>query len=351
MSAIVRGLCAAIAAMTVFAATAADARPWRGHRHITGTVHMTVTKVAPVRKQAAQVRATAAFNRTPSWPAIRLAQKVKLETCRSTDVKIEGLARVAVSPLEVLVRPLIRPAVMTEPMDPWQFALLDEVADARAFLLRTASPGDTMRRDGPENNIRKLVPEMVLRFAAAFREARADPTLCWFGKRKARVQRRCFYDIGLYSSYRAAAWNVGGFKDKTRSWHSAGLAADVHGIGESGSPEAQRWFQIAGRNGLFNPYGPSHWKEWNHYQLTMAMGIPPTARVLKRTIARSGPVDLFSMWAAAEQVIRYTAYVGPAPEPRRRYARRRVLVAHGHRHHLHYARVPRPSNIKVARAS
>ena len=308
-----------------------------GHR-IKGTVEITLHKFS--RLEATRRKAER-MKLEKQWPQVRLFQKARFARCVSDPFKIDGLTRIAGQTLEEMVKPLIRPVGPVE-MEPWQAALIDEEADARAFLVRTATPGGTMSRyGGPASNVAKLVPEMAMRFAAAFREARADPTMCRFyegkGKKKVAVQRRCFYAIGFYSAYRDPRWGVSGWKRGSiwKSLHGPGLAADVTGIGRPGSPEAVRWFAIAGRYGLFNPYGPYHRKEWNHYQLTMMKGVPASAAVLK--YVGKSHVDITQMWDAADKLIRNTVFLGDPPAARQRRA--------------HRSRVARAGKVRYAKAS
>ena len=50
----------------------------------------------------------------------------------------------------------------------------EELKAARAYLVKTATPGGTMTRDGVANNIAKLHPVFVLRSAKAIAEAGID---------------------------------------------------------------------------------------------------------------------------------------------------------------------------------
>jgi hypothetical protein len=49
---------------------------------------------------------------------------------------------------------------------------------------------------------------------------------------------------GVFSAYRPPAFGVGGFSDKFNSLHTYGLAVDMRGIGNPGSPEARRANEI-----------------------------------------------------------------------------------------------------------
>jgi hypothetical protein len=161
-----------------------------------------------------------------------------------------------------------------------------EVAQARAYLLGTASPGYTMMEQGPELAIERLHPEFAVRLANAIREAR-DSGLP---------------SAGIFSAYRPPAFGVGGFADKFNSLHSYGLAADLSGIGDPGSPEAQHWHEIAARNGVICPYGPNNKTEWNHCQPT-ALKIVGVHNPLRGTITADGPLSLEDMFEVGDSII------------------------------------------------
>lgn len=184
-----------------------------------------------------------------------------------------------------------------------------ELTEARAYLVRTATPGGTMTRDGVANNIAKLHPVFVLRSAATVRKARAA------GLKNA----------GLYSAYRAPGWGVGGFRDKFNSLHGVGMAGDFHGIGRPGSADAKKFFEIAHGELLFNPYGWKHRKEHNHFQITLTKSVAKNTP-LRATITAKGPIVLERMWQVAEALIRNVPWAGPAQPVRRQYARRRRHV-------------------------
>jgi hypothetical protein len=162
----------------------------------------------------------------------------------------------------------------------------EEVAEARAYLVETASPGYTMTLQGPELAIGRLHPEFAVRLEHAIREARGA------GLPFAAV----------FSAYRPPAFGVGGFSDKFNSLHTYGLAVDMRGIGSPGSPEAQLWHQIAARNGVVCPYGPRDRAEWNHCQPTSVKMIL-AANPLRETVTPTGPSDLESMFEAGDPMI------------------------------------------------
>src|SRR5262245_46723959 len=161
-----------------------------------------------------------------------------------------------------------------------------EVADARVYLIETASPGYTMTLQGPELAIGRLHPEFVIRLEHAIREARGAGLPF----------------AGVFSAYRPPAFGVGGFSDKFNSLHTYGLAVDMHGIGAPGSPEAQLWHRIAAKNGVVCPYGPGNRAEWNHCQPTSVKMIL-AQNPLRETVTAAGPFDLESMFEAGNSMI------------------------------------------------
>ena len=161
-----------------------------------------------------------------------------------------------------------------------------EVAEARAYLIDTASPGFTMTLQGAELAIGRLHPEFVVRLANAIREARSAGLPF----------------AGVFSAYRPPAFGVGGFSDKFNSLHTYGLAVDMHGIGRPGSPEAQLWHATAAKNGVVCPYGPRDRAEWNHCQPT-SVKIIVAQNPLRETVRAEGPSDLESMFEAGNTII------------------------------------------------
>ena len=160
-----------------------------------------------------------------------------------------------------------------------------EEAD-RSYLRETASPGATMTRQGPETAIARLNPEFVARLANAIREARGSG----------------LPSAGVFSAYRPPGFGIGGFADKFKSLHAYGLAVDMSGIGEPGSKEAKLWHEIAGRNGIFCPYGFDSKTEWNHCQATPIKSIVD-ANPLRKTITADGPLLLEEMFKVGQSVI------------------------------------------------
>ena len=162
----------------------------------------------------------------------------------------------------------------------------DEIVQARAYLVETASPGYTMTLQGPEIAIGRLHPEFALRLEHAIREARGAGLT----------------SAAIFSAYRPPAFGVGGFHDKFNSLHTYGLAVDMRGIGAPGSSEAQLWHEIAAKNGVVCPYGPRDRAEWNHCQPTGVKMIRPN-NPLRETVTAAGPSDLEGMFEAGNSVI------------------------------------------------
>lgn len=171
------------------------------------------------------------------------------------------------------------PAVIEE-RAPQALSARSAIEEAKTYLLKTATPGYTMIRQGPEVAIGRLHPDFIVKLAAAIKLAREAG----------------MSNAGVFSAYRPPAFGVGGFSDKFNSLHSYGLAVDMTGIGSPGSKLAHRWQSIVHQVGLYLPYGPDNRAEFNHTQLV------PTkvaAAYLRRTITASGPKDLSQMWLAS----------------------------------------------------
>jgi hypothetical protein len=165
-----------------------------------------------------------------------------------------------------------------------------DVVSERTYLIKTATPGGTMVRQGPDVAIGRLHPEFVTRLAAAIREARASG----------------LSDVGIFSAYRPPAFGVGGFKNKFNSLHAYGLAVDMHGIGAPGSAEARLWTRIAAKHGVACPYGVNNPAEWNHCQPTRIKMVRADSPLVK-TIAPQGPIDPFNMFEAGKGLIESVA--------------------------------------------
>lgn len=194
-------------------------------------------------------------------------------------------------PVEKAVEPSILvdlglPSLSSEPLPaPFPSRLqgveeADRVRGARAYLVRTATIGLTMARQGPETAIGRLHPDFAVKLADAIKRAREAG----------------LPNCGVFSAYRPPAFGIGGFSNKFNSLHSYGLAADIAGIGSPGSHLAHLWQKIVYDVGLFLPYGPDNHAEWNHTQL-ISNKVADTR--LHRTITSSAPKDLREMWAAS----------------------------------------------------
>jgi hypothetical protein len=157
---------------------------------------------------------------------------------------------------------------------------------ARAYLVETARPGDTMTRQGPDVAIERLHPEFAKRLAGAIRAARGAG----------------LSDAGIFSAYRPPVFGVGGFANKYYSLHAYGLAVDMHGIGRPGSAEARQWHEIAARHGIVCPYGYRSRAEWNHCQPTHLVAVK-AENPLRETIVASGPIDLQRMFETGAKFI------------------------------------------------
>jgi hypothetical protein len=178
------------------------------------------------------------------------------------------------------------PAPGSEPACAATARTAQEIADARAYLSETASPGYTMTRQGMELAIGRLHPEFVVRLAGAIRQARNGGLPL----------------AGVSSAYRPPAFGIGGFSDKFNSLHTYGLAVDMHGIGRPGSAEAQHWHEVAAKNGVVCPYGPRNRAEWNHCQPTR-LKVVVAQNPLRETVSAEGPFDLASMFEAGDALI------------------------------------------------
>ena len=154
------------------------------------------------------------------------------------------------------------------------------VEEAKTYLIVTARPGYTMKRQGISLAIERLHPGFVVKLAEALKRAHDEGMT----------------EAGIFSAYRPPAFGVGGFRDKFDSLHSYGLATDIAGIGGPGSASAHRWYEIVRDVGLHLPYGPNNRVEFNHTQFIPAKVAP---RELRTTITADGPKDLREMWLAS----------------------------------------------------
>jgi len=160
-----------------------------------------------------------------------------------------------------------------------------ELAEARSYLIQTASPSYTMAKQGSELAIERLHPEFAIRLAKALREGRDYGLVA-----------------GIFSAYRPPAFGVGAFSDKFNSLHAYGLAVDLSGIGRPGSVEALWWHEIAAKHGLICPYGHHDKTEWNHCQPTGLKAVSAD-NPLRQTITADGPVSLEAMFEAGTLAI------------------------------------------------
>jgi hypothetical protein len=193
-----------------------------------------------------------------------------------------------------------------------------DVVSERAYLIKTATPGGTMTRQGPDVAIGRLHPEFVIRLAAAIREARTSG----------------LSDAGIFSAYRPPAFGVGGFKNKFNSLHSYGLAVDMHGIGGPGSAQARLWTRIAAKHGVACPYGVNNPAEWNHCQPTRIKMVRSDSPLVK-TVAPQGPINPLNMFEAGKELIesvgKLIASFGGGPATMERSDKSIRLAAHGKR--------------------
>jgi hypothetical protein len=154
------------------------------------------------------------------------------------------------------------------------------VEEAKTYLVKTATPGYTMTRQGISVAIDRLHPGFAVKLAEAVKRARDEGLT----------------EAGVFSAYRPPAFGIGGFRDKFQSLHSYGLATDMTGIGGPGSDAAHHWQRIVVDVGLYLPYGPDHRVEYNHTQFVPEKTAPSE---LRATITADGPIDLRQMWLAS----------------------------------------------------
>lgn len=349
MKPLIRGVALAAIACVAMASNA-DAKAWRDKEPMPwgATISVELHKEKPAKKHSsraarrakmkaqARARAKAAAIRKAKIAKYRKNDNFikstskpvgKMKLCAAPAARFAALQRIGLPSLADIAAPLVRPFKQTEVWSADRIALIDEREDAIQYLVKTATPGGTMTRQGVRLSIERLHPEFSLRLAKAIREARANG----------------LPSAGIYSAYRAPGWGVGGFGDKYRSNHAIGQAVDMAGIGRPGSKASLLWYRIAGRNKLFNPYGPHHRAEWNHYQPQMIRSIEAGLPV-RTMVGRFGPISLTRMWELGESLIRHAVYLGPAPDARRsrrhihRYARRHApKYARHHKHRLQVA--------------
>lgn len=181
-------------------------------------------------------------------------------------------------------------------------AKIIELDEARRYLLRTATPGGTMTRLGPERAIAMLHPRFVVRLAKGVRKMRAAG----------------YRHFGIFSAYRPPAFRVGGFRNKKCSSHSYGISVDVKIDGGPRSREAYRWAKIVREVGLYLPYGPRNGAEYNHTQLLPRRSYCGYAYLLpKRGRAPKTAAQKLRIWRVAD-----VAKGWSRPHKKRRYAKR-----------------------------
>ena len=281
---IVAGLAAALVTL---AAPAASAHPVKTGVHFSEQVATDLS--AARRHKKRKVRRVAVLPRVVPLPRPRILACLDKPPTDFSAARM--MARVDPQPNEA------------EPVLPFSIDGVYALAQATDYLIETALQGDTMRRQGADVAIGRLHPVFRLRLAQAIREARAEGI-----------------KVGIYSAYRPPAFGVGGFRDKGASYHAYGLAVDVYGIGRPGSPTSRRWYLIAGRNKIYNPYGPWHRAEWNHFQPTFSRAVARRME-LRTTITAKAPKDLLVMWTAGLKLI--SDRIVLAEPPRQRVKKRR----------------------------
>jgi hypothetical protein len=244
-----------------------------------------VADMERLRSELAAVKAQVRGSTPTIWGGVPLTLPASLSAPPSGSPEIAALALRIPDVRDLDPRPLqppVNPATASLP------AVIREqsqaapppksaVEEAKAYLVKTATPGYTMMRQGVWVAIDRLHPGFAVKLAEAVRRARAEGMT----------------EAGVFSAYRPPAFGIGGFADKFDSLHSYGLATDITGIGSAGSVSAHRWHQIVLDVGLYLPYGPDHRVEFNHTQFIPAKVAPSE---LRATITADGPIDLRTMW-------------------------------------------------------
>jgi hypothetical protein len=239
-----------------------------------------VGEVESLRKELAEVKqklwGSLPFMLTFSRPQAKIAAEPKAATLKLPDVSDPDP-----EPPQAPVNPATAtlPAAIEEELGE-TLPPKSAVEEAKTFLIKTATPGYTMQRQGVRLSIERLHPAFAVKIAEAVRRAREAG----------------LSDAGISSAYRPPAFGVGGFSDKFNSLHSYGLAADMTGIGSPGSKAAHLWQSIVEDVGLHLPYGANNRAEFNHTQLIPAKVAPGD---LRETITAKEPKDLPRMWLAS----------------------------------------------------
>ena len=122
--------------------------------------------------------------------------------------------------------------------------MITDPNEARTYLssqsLHRNRPGDTGN----------LHPDFALKLANAIQQARAEGL-----------------QVGVMSGFRTPGQTGSAYDAGGNSSHSYGLASDISGLDGPNGRVTTRWAQIAGQNGLSNPYGVGNAAEFNHWQL------------------------------------------------------------------------------------
>lgn len=170
------------------------------------------------------------------------------------------------------------------------------VEDDRAFLnsisAHSGRPGDTSN----------LHPDLVVRLAAAIRQARSEGI-----------------PATLFSGYRGDTETGSAYDRAGYSSHGYGLASDVGGLGGYGSKNSQRWNEIAAANGLTNPYWNSPRQsqaiaEYNHYQLN-PQPLEKTPQLLASLQAARATGDYSKVWSGYTPTVAGTMAQAAASQP------------------------------------
>jgi hypothetical protein len=103
--------------------------------------------------------------------------------------------------------------------------------------------------------------------------------------------------LGVMSGYRdpgqtGSAYDAGG-----NSSHTYGLASDISGLDGPNGTITNQWAQIAGANGLHNPYGVGNTAEFNHWQLP-AQPLEQTPQLLASLKAAKATGNFQNVWNA-----------------------------------------------------
>lgn len=106
--------------------------------------------------------------------------------------------------------------------------------------------------------------------------------------------------VGVMSGYRSPGQTGSAYDAGGNSSHTYGLAADVSGLDGANGQVTRQWGQIAAQNGLSNPYGVGHPKEFNHWQLP-PQPLERTPVLLNNLKNAAATGDYNKVWAAYSQ--------------------------------------------------